>query len=233
MITGTAERLTPLPLSPSSFSEPSLITLSAESSISPHKPIVHPKKERLKTNDDAASILSNSGPISTEKTRDSVAVASVVPAEEPSPLVADLNENDFAFDPEAQSHLNKNEEALVNRIKANPKNGKGEDKDTHKNKNKNKEKNNLSRPLFPGMTEQSAILNPFSLIYNEASILNDYPNDSTRNTDKSLFSDSLSNRQSSGSFDVSFFFRLIVLFIFFLYSFSRWFWFTCHYCHYC
>jgi hypothetical protein len=119
MITGTAERLTPLPLSPSSFSEPSLITLSAEGSISPHKPIVHPKKERLKTNDDAASILSNSGPISTEKTRDSVAVASVVPAEEPSPLVADLNENDFAFDPEAQSHLNKSEEALANRIKAN------------------------------------------------------------------------------------------------------------------
>jgi hypothetical protein len=113
-----------------------------------------------------------------------------------SPLIADLNENDFAFDHEAQSHLNKNKEALANRIKANnPKNN-----------------NNHSRPSFPGMTGKPAIINPFPLIYNEASMLNDYPNDSTQNkfgigiADKSHYSDSLSNSQSSGSFLIFVFF---------------------------
>jgi hypothetical protein len=86
----TAEQLPPPPLSSSSYSQSSLHALPAEDSLTPHS---------------TASVHWNS--------------ASVVPAEEPSPLVADLNENDFAFDPEAQSHLNKSEEALANRIKAN------------------------------------------------------------------------------------------------------------------
>jgi hypothetical protein len=74
-----------------------------------------------------------------------------------SPLIADLHENDLAFDSEAQTHLNKNKEALANRI--------------------NKSKNNS--PIFPPTSA-----NTFPSMFNnknfpETSLLSDSHTDST------------------------------------------------------
>jgi hypothetical protein len=119
-----------------------------------------------------------------------------------SPLIADLHENDLAFDSEAQTHLNKNKEALANRI--------------------NKSKNN-SRPSFPPTSA-----NNFPSMFNnknfpETSLLSDYHVDSTSSSqlkfgiaEKPHFlSDSLPTSQSSGNnLPVSSFNFLINFYIF-------------------